>query len=166
MGKRRFKENKKYNPYYLLLGLVILTSIGIGVTLALVLTNTEQKENTFIPGSISCQVQEDYTIKNTGNTNSYIRADVIVNWVDESGNIYAMIPEYTITLGADWEQSAEDGYYYYGKEVEKENSTTSIISDITTTSTAPEGYSLSITVLAEAIQIEDENKAIENAWGR
>lgn len=166
--KKREKINiklKNNKTIFLVLVCVILIIASIGITSALVLTKSEPKENTYIPGNISCEVQENYSIKNTGNTEAYIRADVIVNWVDSNGNIYAIIPEYTITLGTDWEKSTQDGYYYYTKQVNAQESTTEIISEITNTSEAPEGYSLSVTILAEAIQAGDNQKAIKDAWG-
>lgn len=163
MLKRQITE--KHNPFFLLIVCIILAFLSIGITVALNLTSSEPKVNTFIPGNISCEVQEDYSIKNTGNTSSYIRADIIVNWMDESGNIYAINPEYTFELGTDWKQSTNDGYYYYTNEVNEAENTSKIISELITTSDAPEGYSLCINILAEAIQSGDNNKAIENAWG-
>ena len=157
------KTTKKTILKTIICAIVIIASIGL--TSAIVLKTSEPKENTFIPGKISCEVQENYTIKNTGNTESYIRAEIIVNWVDEAGNIYAIKPESTITTGTDWEQSAKDGYYYYTKQIQAEESTTEIISEITTTGEAPEEYKISITILAEAIQAGDDDKAIKDAWG-
>ena len=158
------RKKQKTKKHSLISFLVIVTLVSISVSSALILLSTEPKTNTFISGKISCEVQEDYTIKNTGNTSSYIRAEIIVNFIDENNNIYGEIPEYTITLGQDWEQLREDGYYYYKEEVKETESTTGIISEITT-GEVPEGYTLNITILSEAIQSTDGNKAIENAWG-
>lgn len=156
---------EKHNPIFLLIICLILAFLSIGIASALILTNSDEKINTFVLGNISCEVQEDYSIKNTGNTSCYIRAEIIVNWMDDEGSIYAINPEYNITLGSDWKQSTEDGYYYYTNEVSETESTTGIISQLTPTSKAPEGYSLSINILAEAIQNGDNNKAIKDAWG-
>ena len=139
------KKTKKVPKVHTLLVFVILTLVSISITSALVITNTEQKVNTFTPGNVSCKVQEDYTIKNIGNTNSYIRAEVIVNWINENGNIYAILPKYQISLGENWAQSDIDGYYYYNNEVEKEQNTTALLSDVTTNDEAAEGYTMSIT---------------------
>ena len=162
MLKRQITET--HNPIFLLILCIILAFLSIGITMALNLTSTEPKVNTFISGNISCEVQNDYSIKNTGNTSSYIRTDIIVNWMDESGNIYAINPEYTFELGTDWKQSTKDGYYYYTKEVNEAEYTSILMSEFKNISDAPEGYSLSINILAEAIQSGDNNKAIENAW--
>lgn len=71
-------------------------------------------ENTFNPAQISCLVTEEFenniktnvSIKNTGNTDAYIRAAVIVTWVDNDGNVYATAPQvgtdYNITFSDNW----------------------------------------------------------------
>ena len=69
-----------------------------------------------------------------------------------------------LLLGTDWEKSTTDGYYYYKKAVNAEESTTQLVSEITTTGQAPDGYSLSVIIYAEAIQIEENQKAIKDAW--
>jgi len=161
-----FKEQmtEKHNPVFLLIICVILAFSSIGIASALILTNSDEKTNEFVLGNILCEVQEDYSIKNTGNTSCYIRAEIIANWMDSEGNIYGVNPEYDLTLGTDWKQSSIDGYYYYTKEVKESEYTSKIISEIINNSVAPEGYSLYINILAEAIQSDDNNKAIEKAW--
>ena len=66
-------------------------------------------------------------------------------------------------IGIGWEKSA-DGYYYYKQEVEAEDSTTKLISNMETIGEVPEGYTLSVEILAEAIQIENNQKALKDAW--
>jgi len=168
---KRFKEKTKINikskiPVHLLLICSIFIIASIGITIALIITNTEPKTNTYIPGNISCEVQDDYSIKNTGNATAYIRADIIANWIDDSKNINAIAPEIQFTLGENWVQNTEDGYYYYKNEVEAEQSTSVLFTNMSTEDAAPSGYTLSVTVLTEAIQGDDGNKAIEDedAW--
>ena len=169
MGKR-FKKETKLNtnskiPIHLLFICTLLIIASIGITIAIIVTQTEPKTNTYIPGNVSCEVQEDYSIKNKGNANSYIRADIIANWIDENGYIHATAPEIQFTLGNNWVQNSSDGYYYYKEEIEAEQSTSVLFTDISTSDTEPEGYTLSVTVLTEAIQGSDGDKAITDAWG-
>ena len=98
-AKREKEKNKLKKNKTVLIVLIcsILAIASIGITSALVLRQCEAQENILILGNISCEVQTDYSIKNTGNTNEYIRAEVIVNWVDENGNIHAIEPQSTIT---------------------------------------------------------------------
>lgn len=162
-----FKEQitERHNPIFLLIICIILAFSSIGIASALILSKSEKKTNEFVLGNVSCEVQEDYSIKNTGNTGCYIRAEIIANWVDGEGNIYGVNPEYNFTLGTHWKQASIDGYYYYTKEVKESEYTSKIISEIINNSARPEGYTLCINILAEAIQSEDNNKAIKNAWG-
>ena len=154
----------RHNPFYLLLGFIILAITSIGVTTALILIKTDEKINTFTPGNIACEVQENYSIKNTGNTNAYIRAEIITNWVDENGEIYAVSPDMEITTGDNWSKNQTDGYYYYANEVEANQTTTTLLANTKNNSKVPDGYTLSVTILAEALQASDGDKALQNAW--
>ena len=66
------------------------------------------------------KTKTDVQIKNTGNTDAYIRVAVVVNWKTSSGNIWAKAPEagtdYTLVLGTGWKRG-NDGYYYYSLSV-------------------------------------------------
>ena len=90
-------KTKKNKTMLIVLICSILAIASIGITSALVITKSEPKENILIPGNIACEVQADYSIKNTGNTKAYIRAEIIINWIDEQGNIYATAPENSTT---------------------------------------------------------------------
>ena len=98
IAKREKVKIKRNKTMLIVLVWMLIIIASIGITSALVLTKSEPKENILIPGNISCEVQTDYSIKNTGNTNEYIRAEVIVNWADENGNIYAIATQSTITI--------------------------------------------------------------------
>ena len=89
MSKHR-NQNKKCTvrrrSIILLVSLLSVIALSIGTTLAFIFTNTGKVENTFNPAQISCLVTEEFenniktnvSIKNTGNTDAYIRAAVIV----------------------------------------------------------------------------------------
>ncbi len=151
--------------------------LTIAQTLAFISTKTEQKINTFVPAKVSCAIDEQFDgttktnvkIKNTGNTGAYIRAAIIVNWKDESGNIYGgskpvQDTDYTIDLnGTDW-IAGEDGYYYHSAVVASENFTSILIEkcEVAQSAAVPDGYSLAVEIVASAIQAAPEAAVREN----
>lgn len=163
--------------------LALLLLVAVGTTLAYIFTKTEPVENTFKPSKVSCAVVEngsatenagnivtistnktDVRIKNTGDTDAYIRVAVVVNWASEDGTkVWATKPvlntDYTITYatGTGWEPGA-DGYYYYTESVAPGTLTNILISQADKLQTAPpEGYYLSIEIVASAIQSKPDH---------
>lgn len=174
----------------LLLCLVVVLLIGVGATVALLVTNTITVTNNFNATKVSCKVNEDIDlidaikkdvcIENTGTTDAYIRAEVVITWKNEAGEAYGQLPargtDYTITYGTDSWFEAADGYFYYTKPVAATDATKELIEECKArnTLTAEDGtvYYLSVEILAEAIQAdggsgEGENfkYAVEQAWG-
>ena len=163
-----------------LAAVVLVLGAAIGGTVAWLATNTPGLTNTFTPGEVKCTVEEKFDgktksgvqIKNTGNTDAYIRAKVVVTWKDKDGNVYGgatpvEVTDYTISYNAtDW--SEVDGYWYCKQPVapdEPNNLTPVLISSASPVAgKAPEGYALSIEILAEAIQSSPAN-AVQEAWG-
>lgn len=175
------KNTKKIT--IMITSLVLLLLVAVGTTLAYIFTKTEPVENTFKPSKVSCAVVEngsatenagnivtistnktDVRIKNTGDTDAYIRVAVVVNWASEDGTkVWATKPvlntDYTITYatGTGWEPGA-DGYYYYTKSVAPGTLTKILISQADKLQTAPpEGYYLSIEIVASAIQSKPDH---------
>lgn len=158
--------------------MVLLSTVAIGTTLAILRGETGRVSNTFQRAEMSCRVEEtfngttktDVTVKNTSTKDrvaGYIRAAVIVNWEDSFGNVYAQAPkagvDYAITYGNDWEKDA-NGYYYWPNSVNYGESTGVLIESCTKTGTAPEGYTLVVDVLAEIIQ-SNPVAAVKEVWG-
>ena len=85
----------------LILALLVL-SIGVGSTLAYIIAQTDDIANAFIPGEVKCAVNDDLTIKNTSNVKAYIRAMVVINWMDSEGNVYGTPPVCTVTTNPGW----------------------------------------------------------------
>ncbi len=141
----------------------------VGGTLAYLASQSGPVENTFNPSEVTCEVQNDKSVKNTSDIDAYIRAKVVVTWADsnesESGvtTVYPGTPQYTVS-GTDWVQK-DDGFLYYTKRVSVGGSTTPLVVD----STAPNGYEVKIEILADAIQADgvtsSGTKAVEDAWG-
>lgn len=172
-GRRR---NRMSKTAVLFIAVLLLISAAIGSTVAYLITSTEPVENTFTPGKVSCEVTETFDgttksnvqIKNTGNTDAYIRATYVVNWLDKDGNIVASVPEgysYTLTEnpGSKWTKG-DDGYFYYLSPVAPDKSTPGSL--LTCTVTCPENpeYTLSVEILATAVQ-SNPASAVEEAWG-
>lgn len=134
--------------------------------------------NKFEPGVVTATIDEkfennkkDYIkIQNSGNVPAFLRAKLVVNWVDENGYILANPTNVTDpTAGlidtANW-QLCSDGYYYYKGYVEAGGSR-----DLTTgVVTLTEGCQVEI--IAEAIQATGfvnplqpgSETAVHNAW--
>lgn len=148
----------------------------VGGTIAYLTDVTAPVVNTFTAGNGGLTITEDIksepgvkknvTITNTGNVDAYIRAQIVANWIDKDGNVYATPPEesdYDLVIGDGWQRD-EVGHYYY-KGIVKQNETTSDLIEsckLKDGITAPEGYYLSINILAQSIQA-DENAAAD-AW--
>lgn len=162
----------------LFIAVLLLISAAIGSTVAYLITRTEPVENQFVYASVSCAVKETFDkkkkknvqIENTGNTDAYIRATYVVNWLDKDGkNIVASVPDgygYTLTENPEgkWTKGNNDGYFYYPSPVAPGALTEGSL--LTCTVTHPENpeYTLSVEILATAVQ-SNPASAVEDAWG-
>lgn len=177
-GKYSNRKKRRLAPWAAL-ALALVLTLSVGGTIAYLITDTDPVENTFTPGNVDCQVIEtfdgtiksDVKIKNTGNTDAYIRAAIVVTWQNASGNVLGKAPvlgsDYTLKLATDtgWNITTSDGYYYYATAVSVNNSTGILINECTVLKPAPaEGYTLCVEVLADAIQATPIN-AVKDAWG-
>lgn len=164
------RKQRRQKVFVIALCVVLLLSIIGGTTLAAMMAATDTKQNTFIAGSVSCSVGEDYRVENTGNVDAYIRAAIVVNWENTNGDIRGIAPvagtDYKLTLGTGWEQ--EGLYYYYNGSVEAD-AFTGAVCTVEPLTAAPDGYTLAVEVLAEAIQAEGDTDvgnidAVVDAW--
>ena len=170
--KVRYRVNK---TFFTLLAIIMLIGAVVGTTVAFLVANTEKVENTFTYASVSCEVEENFDgskksnvrIKNTGNTDAFIRATYVVNWLDKDGNIAASVPEgysYSLTENPDKKWTEIDGYFYYLSPVAPGASTPGSLLNCTVTYPENPEYTLSVEILATAIQ-SNPAKAAESAWG-
>lgn len=167
-SKLRFPTNR---AAVLLLSMILLIGIAVGTTVAFLVARTEPMKSTFEYAKVSCEVtgsKENVQIKNTGNTAAYIRATYVVTWRDGNRNVAVSVPDgysYTLTenLGSYWKKGT-DGYFYYTSPIVPGNST--LDSLLTCNVTYPDNpeYTLSVEILAEAIQSEPA-EAVQQAWG-
>ena len=153
----------------LILSLCLIFALAVGTTFALLKANTAPVENTFTAAKSGTDIVEkldgsqktSIAVKNTGTAVSYVRVKLVMNWVDESGNVSAEPVNITPSITADWFE--QDGIYYYKMPVAAKGETTNLLQTPITQDAAPEGYHLEVTVLAESIQAAP-SKAVEGAW--
>lgn len=171
------KRSRAKKPLAALVALVLIIGAVVGGTLAYLAARTDAIVNTFNPAKVDITVEEnfdgstkkDVKITNTGDTEVYIRATYVVTWKDAAGNVYPEQPQpgedYTISLNLEQGWSCYKGYYYYTAPVAPHASTGVLIDSCTpVTGRAPEGYTLSVNVLASAIQSVPA-EAVGQAWG-
>lgn len=154
----------------LILSLCLIFALAVGTTFALLKANTEPVTNTFTAAKSGTDIVEkldgsqktSIVVKNTGTAVSYVRVKLVMNWVDESGNVSAEPVNITPSITADWFE--QGGIYYYKMPVAANGGeTTNLLQTPITQGTAPEGYHLEVTVLAESIQAAPST-AVEGAW--
>ena len=177
--KRRKSRTRMNRATVLLMAILLLIGVAAGSTVAYLITKTDGVANTFTYGQVSCDIGETFNgtkkenvyVTNTGNVNAYIRAAVVVNWLDKNNNIVASVPaEYkcnlTVNTGGNskWVQG-KGGYYYYTSPVAPGESTEGSL--LTCTVEYPDNnpeYTLSVEILATAVQSETAS-AVKEAWG-
>lgn len=171
------KRSRAKKPLAALVALVLILGAVVGGTLAYLAARTDAIVNTFNPAKVDITVDENFNgktkenvkITNTGDTDVYIRATYVVTWKDTDGNVYPEQPQpeddYTIGLNPDGGWYHFNGYYYYTYPVAS-GASTGVLIDLCTpvTGRAPEGYTLSVNVLASAIQSVPA-EAVGQAWG-
>lgn len=170
-GKYSNRKKRRLAPWAAL-ALALVLTLSVGGTIAYLITDTRPVTNTFTPGNVACQVVEEFNgetksdvkIKNTGNTDAYIRAAIVVNWIDTNGHFAPEVvsnDEYSLYLGNDWIE--QGGYYYWPSSVAASAETGKLIQSCSPNVTK-EGYTLCVEVLADAIQATPI-KAVKDAWG-
>lgn len=154
----------------LILSLCLIFALAVGTTFALLKANTAPVENTFTAAKSDIKIDEDVTggqkksiiVKNTGTAVSYVRVKLVMNWVDENGNVSAEPVNITPSITDNW--FLKDGIYYYKMPVAAKDFTTNLLQTPITQDAAPVGYHLEVTVLAESIQAAP-SKAVTESWG-
>lgn len=168
------KQNKK--SLVLLVCVALLLTCAVGSTVAYLVDKTDSITNTFTPAEVTTEITEDFPgnvknnvqVKNNGSISAYIRAAVVVTWQDDEGNVYAVAPvedtDYTVTWKMDGWKKGTDGFYYHKSPVAAGASTGILFTDCKPVKgKAPEGYHLSVEILAQAIQAEPTT-VVESTW--
>ena len=153
----------------LILSLCLIFALAVGTTLAYLKANTSPVENTFTAAKSDIKIDEDVTggqkksivVKNTGTAVSYVRVKLVMNWVDESGNVSVEPVNITPSITDNWFE--QGGIYYYKMPVAANGETTNLLQTPITQGTAPAGCHLEVTVLAESIQAAPDT-AVQQSW--
>lgn len=154
----------------LILSLCLIFALAVGTTFALLKANTDPVENTFTAAKSGTDIVEkldgnqkkSIVVKNTGTAVSYVRVKLVMNWVDENGNVSAEPVNITPSITDNWFE--QGGIYYYKMPVAAKGETTNLLQTPITQDAAPEGYHLEVTVLAESIQAAPST-AVQQSWG-
>lgn len=172
------KRNNK--SMALLVSLALLLCITVGGTVAFLVDVTDPVVNQFKPSEVTTAVAEknesgkktNVQITNTGDTEAWIRAEVIINWKNEKGEVYYQLPvagkDYKITydLQNGWVQGS-DGFYYWTKPVEAGAQTGVLIKSChinsLTAIAPPAGYALNVEIICSGIQSKPA-KAFTESW--
>ena len=156
----------------LILSLCLIFALAVGTTFALLKASTAPVENTFTAAKSDIKIDEDVTggqkksiiVKNIGTAVSYVRVKLVMNWVSGDGKTISGEP---VNIDVTYDTTKwfeQDGIYYYKMPVAANGGeTTNLLQTPITQGTAPEGYHLEVTVLAERIQAAP-SKAVEGAW--
>lgn len=158
----------------MILATVTLLALAIGGTIAWIKADTTPVQNTFTYAKVTTEIEEKFdgskktnvNVKNTGDTEVYVRVKLVSYRTDIDGNHIGgetTLPSFT--LGADWVKIGD--YYYYTKPVAPDKTPeTNLTNEIILHGLyedADGGYQ-SIDVVAEAIQSTPE-AAVKDAWG-
>lgn len=149
----------------LLVSLLLLLTVIVGGTIAFLMDTDGPLHNLFNPSQVTTKVEEtlsgdikkDVYIKNTGDTDAWIRAAVVVTWQDADGNVYGQAPvegtNYDITWGTGW-ATGDDGFYYWTSPVKAETGVTGdLIETISPKGNPPaDGYYLTVEIIGSGIQ--------------
>ena len=199
--KSRKRTRKTKKSMALLASFLLLMCVTIGGTVAFLVDSSDVKANIFTPSKVTTEVVEtrdgqtksNVKIQNTGDTEAYIRAAVVVTWQDEAGNVYGQKPvsgtDYEMTFNTDKQQDsegkdigrwvlAEDGFYYWTEPVngaredgfdedDPKTFTGVLIASCTVKenadSTVPDTYFLNVEIIGSGIQSKPTN-AVTSAW--
>ncbi len=172
-GGRQMRKGKG-----MLLIMLLVSCMGIGGTVAYLTAQTSEIINTMQPGMVPPHIEEDFDgtlkrnvrVSNNGNTAAFVRATVVVNWKDKSGNLSSDLPvpgqDYSITWSDSGWQKLGD-YYYCTSAVEPQN-VTPVFMEAVYQKVTKEGYDLVVDIMTQTIQargIDSQGKTpVELAW--
>ena len=177
-GKRPLTFIKNRLPAILLVFCVLICSV-VSMVYAKYVKDIDNEVSTNIVGA--GEIQIGITKSVTGNTHTfeikhvtgsripaYIRYAVVANWKNAKGDVWYVSPtSMSITIPeGDFKVTQLDGYYYCIYEGKAEIALDTVLSgiEVTTTASAPDGYTFHVQLLVEAIQCVPA-EVVTTAWG-
>lgn len=147
-----------------LVALLLLVTVSVGGTLAWLATQTAPVTNTFTPSHVTTAVdekingstKEKVSITNTGDTDAYLRATYVLNYVDADGNILPGTPDVNVIVNTTNWSEGSDGYYY-SKVVVAPGDSLELFTDVTA------GSGVQMTIIAEGIQSRGMGETVTTA---
>lgn len=144
-----------------------LLLIGTSLTMAYLNDRTDTARNNLQFAHVSCQVEETFSngtksnvsIKNTSDTDAYIRVILAAVWLNADGDITAPAVATPVFTATDW--FVQDGIYYYKLPLAPDESTTNLIDSFTMPTQT--GLTYELQIIASAIQATPG--AVSDAWG-
>lgn len=185
------RRPKKFLALIICLNLVVL--LAVGGTLAYIFTSSDPVTNTFTPVTADINIDETFDgsvkenvkVTNNGDVDVYVRAKVVINWLDKDNNILSTQPtgaSYQIDWAYDGvtidgssasgeELSTEKannwveygGFYYYTLPVAPGASTDNLIDKVVVTYPNETTYKLHVEILSQAVQAVPET-AVQELW--
>jgi hypothetical protein len=142
---------------------ILILTVAVGGTIAYLVTSDGPITNTFTPSKVTCDVNEEFTdkttkknvkIKNTGDTDAYIRVKVVGNWCRTENGKEVVIEPWTDDIkynsGNGWVKHT-DGYHYYTLLVAPEELTANLF-DSYTPETKSDGTHLVLNIVCQAVR--------------
>lgn len=150
----------------LIVSTLLLVLGAVSTSLAILVANTETINNIFSPPVVRITLRDYDEITNIGTIPVYVRSLAVVNWAstEDEHTILAEKPkvgeDLAITfITEDWFM-ADDGFYYYKKELQPEDHIALMVEAVQLTEKL--GYEMELTILSSSIQASEE--AINVAW--
>lgn len=169
-GKRISPKKRHWTPFVVILAVAALVAT-IGGTMAWLTASPNGLTNTFTPANVEIKVAEEYTnnikknvgVENKSDVPVYVRATVVVNWLDANDNVCAdtHTDDFTFTWPSSWTLGS-DGYYYYHQPLAAGDKA-EIIGESGVALVEDGNCKMQVTFLAQAVQAEPDD-AVEYAW--
>ena len=180
-GKHSQKRKRRLTPWAAV-ALALTLVLSVGGTVAYLSTASGSVTNTFTPTPVACTVIEDpfvqgkstlktkVSVQNTGEADAHIRATIVVTWQNATGNVYGQVPvegegkDYVLEINDTGWEKGTDGYWYCIAADDVDDTKTAVLVNSCEALTSQGDYTLSVEILAQAIQAEPDAAAIA-AWG-
>ncbi|MBO5157988.1 MAG: hypothetical protein J6B94_00150 [Lachnospiraceae bacterium] len=182
-------------PVFLIVLTVTTLTVNAYLRWSAVVENVFNAEASVVPAvneTFENNLKTDVSV-NSGETeySVYVRAAIIVTWVNGDGEVHAKVPvlgvDYELDLNVDTDTDTskawfeKGGFYYHKDAVESENDTAVLINSCKPLKEAPsDGYTLKVEIITQTIQsagmtdgeygdngivITDSIPAVTSAWG-